>query len=237
MADTYSGRTFTKFPKLPKEIRLMIWKAALPGPRVVTIRLAPLKFTIGEWNEMTEAERAANSGRPADTESLYARMREGIGAQKLWQLAEGLPTECVEALGEASRDTPHLSFRLVGRDFPESFDRMDDMIQDSFPEGVPGDAIMYHLRQGVPIDCIRTFLGLPNEREVRLLIFASCYFFNPYISTYGKPIDCPDPVLTRNLTGIKSNRLPIQTLYACRESREVALGFLFKSLLYKNIGP
>jgi len=43
--------TFPQFPKFPKEIRLMIWNAALPGPRVVDIRQRKLKITIGEWEQ------------------------------------------------------------------------------------------------------------------------------------------------------------------------------------------
>jgi hypothetical protein len=31
-------RQFTCFPKLPKELQLEIWKASLPGPRVVKLR-------------------------------------------------------------------------------------------------------------------------------------------------------------------------------------------------------
>jgi hypothetical protein len=44
---------FTRFRDLPKEIRLMIWEAALPGPRVVNVFQRLLKKTIGEWEEET----------------------------------------------------------------------------------------------------------------------------------------------------------------------------------------
>jgi hypothetical protein len=44
---------FTQFRDLPKEIRLMIWEAALPGPRIVNVLQRPLKKTIGEWEEET----------------------------------------------------------------------------------------------------------------------------------------------------------------------------------------
>jgi hypothetical protein len=36
-AFTTPGPRFTLFPKLPAELRLMIWKAALPGPRLVEV--------------------------------------------------------------------------------------------------------------------------------------------------------------------------------------------------------
>ncbi|CZR63022.1 uncharacterized protein PAC_12919 [Phialocephala subalpina] len=42
---------FVYFPRLPLEIRLMIWELALPGPRVVSIKQKPLKRTIGEWED------------------------------------------------------------------------------------------------------------------------------------------------------------------------------------------
>lgn len=32
------GSSFTLFPKLPVELRLMVWELALPGPRVITIQ-------------------------------------------------------------------------------------------------------------------------------------------------------------------------------------------------------
>jgi len=44
---------FTLFHQFPKEIRLMIWERALPGPRVVNLRQRKLKKTIGEWERET----------------------------------------------------------------------------------------------------------------------------------------------------------------------------------------
>ena len=49
----HSERLFTLFPNLPLEIRLIIWKHALPGPRVVNLRQRKLKKTIGEWETET----------------------------------------------------------------------------------------------------------------------------------------------------------------------------------------
>jgi hypothetical protein len=46
----HEGREFPQFPKLPEEIRIMIWEAALPA-RVVNIRQRKLKLTIGEWEQ------------------------------------------------------------------------------------------------------------------------------------------------------------------------------------------
>jgi hypothetical protein len=42
---------FPQFSKLPQEIRLLIWNAALPESRVVDIRQRKLKITIGEWEQ------------------------------------------------------------------------------------------------------------------------------------------------------------------------------------------
>ncbi|PMD23037.1 hypothetical protein NA56DRAFT_644614 [Hyaloscypha hepaticicola] len=44
-------QTFPLFPKLPKEIRLMIWELTLPGPRIVHLQQRKLKTTIGEWED------------------------------------------------------------------------------------------------------------------------------------------------------------------------------------------
>lgn len=43
-----SVSSFTMFSKLPKEIRLMIWEAAMPGPRIVPIMQRELNKTIGQ---------------------------------------------------------------------------------------------------------------------------------------------------------------------------------------------
>jgi len=50
MDSAISARSFTKFPELPVDIRLMIWESALPGPRDVGIRQCYLNTTIGEHN-------------------------------------------------------------------------------------------------------------------------------------------------------------------------------------------
>jgi hypothetical protein len=44
-----SDRTFTPFPRLPQEIRLMIWHFALPGPRIVPLLLRPAKICPHIW--------------------------------------------------------------------------------------------------------------------------------------------------------------------------------------------
>ncbi len=44
---------FRRFPDLPPELRLRIWTAALPGPRLVKIKQRLLKKTIGEWEVET----------------------------------------------------------------------------------------------------------------------------------------------------------------------------------------
>jgi len=37
--DAQHQAVFTKFPELPREIRLLIWEAALPGPRIVHLKI------------------------------------------------------------------------------------------------------------------------------------------------------------------------------------------------------
>ncbi|PVH72392.1 hypothetical protein DL98DRAFT_73150 [Cadophora sp. DSE1049] len=49
MADQEAKPSFTCFPKLPVEIRHLIWEAVLPGPRIVEIRQRPKDTTIGIW--------------------------------------------------------------------------------------------------------------------------------------------------------------------------------------------
>ena len=80
MARFEPERTFTVFPKLPQEIRLMIWEFALPGPRVVNIRQRRIKKTIGEWESESGKQWPIPRGgsesepdSPTDNEQEYQR--------------------------------------------------------------------------------------------------------------------------------------------------------------------
>jgi hypothetical protein len=54
--------TFPQFSKLPTEIRLMIWKAALPGPRIVEVSIGRLKNTLEDREvEPTNNEKSTSS--------------------------------------------------------------------------------------------------------------------------------------------------------------------------------
>jgi hypothetical protein len=64
--------TFPKFSRLPIEIRLMIWKAALPGPRVLDMRLLSLKKTRSEWDHENE-KGGGNS-------FLWEKYSSGVGS-------------------------------------------------------------------------------------------------------------------------------------------------------------
>jgi hypothetical protein len=55
-AKKWNNRTFQRFNELPKELRLMIWEAALPERRVVSIESAPLQYTVGEWNQRVDEQ-------------------------------------------------------------------------------------------------------------------------------------------------------------------------------------
>lgn len=47
---------FHRFGKLPPEIRLKIWKMALPGPCVVLLQRKALKKTVGDWERENKAK-------------------------------------------------------------------------------------------------------------------------------------------------------------------------------------
>jgi hypothetical protein len=62
LARSIPPSTLPQFPKLPTEIRLMIWKAALPGPRIVEINIGKLKHTLEDREvEDANAEESTNS--------------------------------------------------------------------------------------------------------------------------------------------------------------------------------
>lgn len=91
------GQTFPLFPKLPKEIRLMIWELTLPGPRTVHLQQRKLKTTIGEWEDQSGLswplfpevhEIRGENGEPNSRQRRYHRwaMRSKI------QRALGMPS-------------------------------------------------------------------------------------------------------------------------------------------------
>ena len=51
-----SDQTFPQFSRLPRELRLIIWQMALPGPRVVTIRQKLLQKSFSQWWNETHDE-------------------------------------------------------------------------------------------------------------------------------------------------------------------------------------
>ncbi|KUJ24284.1 uncharacterized protein LY89DRAFT_776425 [Mollisia scopiformis] len=50
--------TFDKFPDLPTELRRVIWKLALPGPRIVHLKQKLLKQPEGRWWERVRSDVA-----------------------------------------------------------------------------------------------------------------------------------------------------------------------------------
>ncbi|KAH6674708.1 hypothetical protein B0J14DRAFT_587939 [Halenospora varia] len=71
MAEKYFSN-FPRFGDLPLELRSMIWEAALPEPRLVEIRHAPLKLTVREWNTRERPEDL-DTGRAAALRRLAQR--------------------------------------------------------------------------------------------------------------------------------------------------------------------
>jgi hypothetical protein len=60
---------FHSFPKLPKEIRLMIWELQLPGPRIVHLELKQFKVAKSSWlleYEMLYGRRYYSGGMEHD---------------------------------------------------------------------------------------------------------------------------------------------------------------------------
>ncbi|KAG4433669.1 hypothetical protein IFR05_010837 [Cadophora sp. M221] len=70
---------FTLFPKLPLEIRQMIWERALPNPRILEIRQGHLRKTIGGWeaeNKSTWPPRPIDGDTPEQSDQGKGVSRE-----------------------------------------------------------------------------------------------------------------------------------------------------------------
>jgi hypothetical protein len=121
MAKQVSERTFHKFPSLPLEIRLMIWKAALPEPRIVDIWRRPLAITAGEWLEKENEEQFPKDGlRPSSLEESladeYAEPMLGISSDTQ---PPSILFASRESYGVASKRYRR-EFRMAGS-FPETY--------------------------------------------------------------------------------------------------------------------
>jgi len=94
------------------EVRLLIWKAALPGPRLVDIRQRKLKQTIGEWEIKTGQEWPEMLGDLKPQEDTIDRNNPQGGSnfdqgntQDAWHLDEvtrnrtGMRVEMGKAIG------------------------------------------------------------------------------------------------------------------------------------------
>lgn len=107
LARSTQPSTFSQFPKLPTEIRLMTWKAALPGPRIVEINIGKLKHNL-EDREVEDAntEESTNSIwerflRFDDQEVEEVRSMEGEPALDQKAVDGARPTEIETAPAEA----------------------------------------------------------------------------------------------------------------------------------------
>jgi 2EXR family len=76
--------TFTRFAELPKEIRLLIWDASVPGPRIVNIRQRYLTKT---WDDIINEEGTKRRGAPTKAAGTKG---DALEAPRL----KGLKSDC-----------------------------------------------------------------------------------------------------------------------------------------------
>ncbi|CZR58644.1 uncharacterized protein PAC_08536 [Phialocephala subalpina] len=77
---------FTLFPKLPVEIRLMIWKLSLPGPRIVHLKQKRLKEPAGEWWERVRSDVAMwPCDKPFEQDGLAPWEKDDWDAKFGWE--------------------------------------------------------------------------------------------------------------------------------------------------------
>jgi hypothetical protein len=76
--------TFTRFAELPKEIRLLIWDASVPGPRIVNIRQRYLTKT---WDDIINEQGTKRRGAPT---KAAGNKGDALEAHRL----KGLKSDC-----------------------------------------------------------------------------------------------------------------------------------------------
>ncbi|TVY41172.1 hypothetical protein LOCC1_G006672 [Lachnellula occidentalis] len=113
MAGTCVEPALSKFPSLPAEIRCMIWEAALPGPRIVTIRQKVLERTLGEWIEDEGLDEELFAGENKDDDML------GI-------TSDCKPPQILFVCKE--------SYRVASKVYQRAFAMQASAMQASFPE-------------------------------------------------------------------------------------------------------
>jgi len=109
-------RVFQLFPKLPIELRLVIWEQALPGPRVVNLTRKKLKKTVGDWERENGANRREDIFLAAgmssaevflDLHKIYNPNDEGNGKTRL----SPKDSNAVELAGfESNTEPPNILF-------------------------------------------------------------------------------------------------------------------------------
>ncbi|TVY16332.1 hypothetical protein LARI1_G007561 [Lachnellula arida] len=122
MAELSIEPTFTKFPSLPVEIRYMIWEAAIPGPRIVTIRQRALDKTLGEWIEDEGFHNGLFPGESADDvllgitsdckpmQILFVCRESYHITSKIYQQTFATETAFAETYFDFKRDTLYLRY-------------------------------------------------------------------------------------------------------------------------------
>ncbi|KAF8861544.1 hypothetical protein BDZ45DRAFT_258901 [Acephala macrosclerotiorum] len=144
------GTMFTLFNRLPVELRLKIWEAALPGPRVVNIREKRLKKPRQPEREHIEEtspdfdlptfSRYNPVGLTSDSEapSLLFTCRESYNvASKFYVLSFTQATSIPETYFDFHKDTLYLrydTFTLLERDDAFLGDWLDDWFDDFIGE-------------------------------------------------------------------------------------------------------
>jgi hypothetical protein len=111
-------KIFTKFKDLPKEIRLLIWTFALPGPRVVYLKQYALAADVAMVRDI-------RAGNIVGTTSLDGIKDDRGGLDSLWGFRSPTP---IPALLLAC----HESFEVASRSYSRQFSALGAIPQTYF---------------------------------------------------------------------------------------------------------
>jgi hypothetical protein len=102
--------TFTNFPSLPTELRLKVWKHALPGPRIVHLKQKRLKELEGQWWAKVKSDVAIWSCEEDNRDHKIEYAYDGNGVSEYWPGVKPFDEESKDqgdTAGSSSNESAH----------------------------------------------------------------------------------------------------------------------------------
>jgi hypothetical protein len=198
---------FTIFNRLPIEVRLQIWEAALPGPRLVNIKEKRLRKTKREHIAETRPDLDPTAFPPdnllgvtSDSRApsvLFACRESYSVASKVYVPSFGFATSIPETYFDFQRDTLYLRCNTFGLfyeeaegSWDETIDELDRLYDRVNVARVQNLAILLHPD---PEEAAR--VAQPFDLALFLLLFGNIKYLTFVVGHFGRECDDQGDIL------------------------------------------